>query len=118
MMRPGGEVVVVEPRPGTLDWLQLQPTVEVQGTMLPACHRVPEDAVLVEADGRRCRVERSPGDRCGATPTRRYGVCLAHAGGGGWRDSDDARRLSRMGNARRAVLRERRAVLGIGSRRN
>jgi len=105
-------------RPGTLEWLARQPTVEVQGLTLPACHRVPQDATLGEPEARRCRVVQASGQRCGATPTRRYGLCLVHAGGGGILDKETARAFSRKGNARRATLRAQRSLLGIGARRS
>src|SRR5262249_9205407 len=72
-----------EPREGTLDWLVLQPTVVLDGVELPAIHKIPDGASFAEPDGSYCRVIRPDGERCRARPTRRFGVCLAHAGGGG-----------------------------------
>src|SRR5215475_2269131 len=106
------------PREGTLAWLELQPHELVLGLELPACHRIPEGSELAEPDGSHCRVVRPELGRCQARPTRRYGVCLAHAGGGGWRDSDEAREMGARANASKAVLRARRQVLGIGARRS
>src|SRR5262249_49924516 len=88
------------------------------GVELPAIHKIPDGASFAEPDGSYCRVIRPDGERCRARPTRRFGVCLAHAGGGGWRDGEDARRNRARGNRGKAVLRERRSLLGIGARRS
>lgn len=117
-MRPaenGGQLdtPVEPPRPGTLAWLLEQPHVDVQGTMLPQCHRVPADAELGEPELARCRVIKSSGERCRATPTRAYGLCSAHLGGG----AQDLAAASKLGHARRAVLKQRRELLGIGAAR-
>lgn len=100
----------IEPlRKGTLPWLQAQEQVEVDGWLLPAVHRVPDGATIRrgEDDGR-CRVLWPDGRRCGATRTRLFGVCSAHAGGG---DPEAAAVLAR---SKRTKLRERRVLLGIG----
>lgn len=104
-----------EPSIGTLAWLQLQEHVEVDGVELPTCHRVPEGSTFaVERDGR-CRLVRPDGRRCKATATRRYGVCLVHAGGGG---AHDIAAMSRKGREAKARLKARRSLLGIGTHRS
>jgi hypothetical protein len=110
----GGDVEEVGEGPawGSLDWLALQPVVTVQGLELPACHRVPDDATLGEPESARCRVVQADGARCKARPTRRYGLCMAHAGGGGFQDPGA---MSRRGHAARARVRAERTLLGIGA---
>jgi hypothetical protein len=100
-------------KPGSLAWLELQGRAIVDGWELPACHRLPEGARIHpgEADGR-CRVVVGE-NRCRGTATRRWGVCLPHAGGGG----QDYARMSASGNAAKARLSASRRVLGIGARR-
>jgi len=105
------------PREGTLAWLLEQERTVVQGLELPVVHRLKEGDTLAEMDGTHCRVVRAEGGRCRARPTRQFGVCLAHAGGGGWRDSDEARAMGARANQKKLVLRARREVLGIGARR-
>ena len=114
-----GDLVAIEeieetPREGTLAWLQLQEHVEWEGLELPVVHRVPEGSRLhPETDGI-CRVVRPGDDRCKAPATRRYGICLAHLGGGGM---SDPAAMSRRAHAAKAKLRSRRMLLGIGARR-
>jgi len=115
---PEPEPELEAPREGTLAWLELQEHVLVEGLELPVVHKLKPGDTLIEPDGKHCAVVRAEGGRCMARPTRRYGVCLAHAGGGGWREGEDARRHSARGHARKAVLRQRRAVLGIGPHRS
>jgi len=72
--------------PGTLAWLEAHSTVLVDGWELPSVHRVPEGASIRRGDDDgRCRVILN-GAACRGTRTRRYGVCLVHAGGGGFGD--------------------------------
>jgi len=110
-----GEVVEAEsPREGTLAWLALQPTVEVDGLgLIPACHRLPADCTLyLGDDDGRCRVIHSTGERCRATRTHSYGLCMPHAGGG----ARDHAAMGALGAAQRARLRTARLTLGLGSR--
>src|SRR5262245_9941347 len=104
--------VVEEPPPaeGTLAWLALQPTVTIQGLELPACHRFdPERHTLyLGDDDGRCRVT-TDGERCKAPRTRRYGLCMPHAGGG----ARDLRAIGAQGGAALARLRLQRRTLGI-----
>jgi hypothetical protein len=98
------------PREGTLAWLALQPHTLVHGLEVPECHRIPADATLAPYTGEKaCRVIRASGERCGATATRRYQICLAHAGGG----MTDYSEMSKRGHARQARLRQTRAILGV-----
>lgn len=99
------------PRFGTLDWLALQPHVLIDGLELPACHRVPAGATFGPPEPARCRVIKPGGERCRARGTRRYGVCLPHAGGGGFNDPSA---MARKGQAARARIRAERLLLGIG----
>ena len=94
---------------GTLAWLQAQPQVEWQGVLVPACNRIPDGSSrhAGEDDGK-CRVIRPDGRRCGASRTRLYGICSAHAGGG------DPEAAAVLATAQRARYRERRVLLGIG----
>jgi hypothetical protein len=109
-----GEIVEEPPREGTLAWLQLQPTVEVEGLgLIPACHRLNLDAgaiYLGEDDGR-CRYIRPEVGRCGATRMRAYGLCPRHAGGG----PTDMHALAKRGAATQARLRLSRKLLGVGT---
>jgi len=104
-----------QPREGTLAWLQLQPHVEVLGLQLPDVHRVLDGSQLApeDDDPGHCRIVRPDGRRCRSTPTRRYGVCLIHAGGG-MRDYASA---ARAAHAAKARLKVRRELLGIGPNR-
>jgi len=102
--------VVEQPREGTLAWLQLQEHVEVDGLLLPRCHRVP--GKLAEPDGR-CRVIKQSGERCGSVPTRLYGICITHLGGG----EQNGARLSRIGNQAKLRLKTQRQLLGISANR-
>src|SRR5215831_17956288 len=106
------------PREGTLAWLQTQEHVDVQGLQLPAVHRVPKDATLLlgDDDGH-CRVVKADGKRCGSTRLRLYGICLIHAGGGGFIGENGAAVMSKRAHAVKIARRERRELLGIGSRR-
>jgi len=89
--------------------------VLVDGWELPEVHRVPEGATIDQgADDGCCRVT-IDGARCRAKRTRRWGVCLPHAGGGGFLDPVAA---SRKGNAVKIQLKESRRLLGIGARRS
>jgi hypothetical protein len=110
-----GPEVIDAPRPGSLAWLQALPSVEVQGFELPNVHRIPEGGSLVVGDDDgRCRVTFPDGHRCGATRVRAYGVCIVHAGGGGFIDPKE---MSRKALAVKLARRERRELLGIGPRR-
>jgi hypothetical protein len=105
------ELAVIEepPKRGTLAWLQLQEHVLWEGVEVPAVHRIPDGALRHPGDDDgRCRVVWEDGRRCGATRMRAYGICSAHAGGG------DPQAASERGHAKKAVLRQRRALLGIG----
>lgn len=107
---PAAAADELEARPGTLAWLALQPHTLVHGLEVPACHRIPADATLAPyGDEKACRVIRASGDRCGATATRRYQVCLAHAGGG----MTDYSAMSARGHASKARLRHTRTILGV-----
>jgi hypothetical protein len=103
------EIAPEEPKRGTLAWLQERPTVDVGGLALPDCHRIPEGAEIGEEEGHACRVIIG-GTRCGGTRVRAFGVCIGHAGGG------DPEAASLRGHAGKARLRQRRLLLGIGSR--
>jgi hypothetical protein len=99
------------PRKGTIAWLQLQNTVEVDGWSVPACHRIPEGATIRRGeDNGRCRVVKVDGKTCGAVRTHVFGICAAHAGGG------DHEAGALASQAARARIRSRRLLLGIGSR--
>lgn len=107
-----GDLVVEAPRVGTVAWLQLQEHVVLDGVEIPSVHRIPEHARIVPADDLQlCRVEIN-GARCRARPSRVYGICVGHLGGGGWRDSTAAREMSAKAHERKAVLRQRRALVG------
>jgi len=110
-----GEIVEEQPPEGTLAWLALQPTVEVDGLTLPACHRVDLSLHTIfhgEDDGR-CRVtHKATGARCQAPRTRRYGLCMPHAGGG----ARDLKAIGARGGAALARLRLQRRTLGIGAK--
>jgi hypothetical protein len=104
------------PRQGTLAWLLLQPRIEYQGVELPACHRIPEGGGLaIGAEPGRCSVVRADGRPCKAVSLRAFPTCLVHAGGGGFSDPSA---MSRRANAVKIARRERRELLGIGSRRS
>jgi len=105
-----GEVLEA-PREGTLAWLVLQPTVDVHGLELPARHRIPASATLAPADGGSCRVVHPERGRCRAPATKRYGICLVHAGGGGMLDPRD---LAAKASAARTRLKQTRKLLGVG----
>lgn len=103
------------PREGTLAWLQLQEHVDVDGFELPSVHRVGEGSLLLGEDDGRCRVVRADGRRCHSPRLRLYGVCLVHAGGGGF---SDPAAMSKRAHAVKLARRERRELLGIGPRRS
>jgi hypothetical protein len=103
---------IEQPREGTLAWLQAQEHVEVDGVQLPAVHRVPEGATLVEP-GSSCRVVRPDGSRCGAVPTRLYGVCISHLGGG----AQDWAALAAAGHRGKTRLKMQRRLLGVSTHR-
>src|SRR5262245_49889495 len=102
------------PREGTLAWLETLPLVDVNGRLLPNVHRVPAGSSWrSDTDrGSSCALVKPDGTACGATATRRYGVCLVHSGGG----SRDVAAMGALGNAARARLRVARESLGIGPR--
>lgn len=102
------------PRYGTLAWLELQEHVTVRGRELPGVHRIPEGSTwrTDEERGGYCALVKADGIACRAPATRRYGVCLVHAGGGA-----DPRTISPQGSAKLARLRIRRELLGIGASR-
>jgi hypothetical protein len=111
-----GEIVDVEaeaPRYGTLAYLELREHVDVNGRELPDCHRIPEGSTwrTDEERGMRCALVKPGGVACGAPATRRYGVCLVHAGGGA-----DPAELSAKGTAKLGRLRVQRELLGVGPR--
>lgn len=104
----------IEAAPGTLAWLESQPTSEVQGRTLPACHRVPEGGRLLDQpDDGSCQLVRPDGRRCRAPRIARYGLCLVHSGGGA---QDMAMMRARAVQAT-AKLRARRELLGVGPAR-
>jgi len=104
----------IEPNPGSLAWLELKPTVLVDGWELPEGHRVPAGATIRQGeDDGRCRVL-VDGVACRAIRTKKYGVCLVHAGGGGFGDPKAA---GARGNAVRLQLRESRRLLAVGTKR-
>src|SRR4051812_12984747 len=106
-VQPSAEVL---PKHGTLAWLQAQEQVSWYGLQIPACHRITADChAYPEVDGK-CRVVRPGGDRCGATATRLYGICMAHAGGGGMFDPGA---MSAAGHAAKLRLKRQRVLLGI-----
>lgn len=112
-----GEVVDVDaeaPRYGTLAWLELHEHVDVMGRELPGVHRIPAGSVFRsdEERGYRCAVVKPGGVACGAPGTKRYGVCLVHAGGGA-----DPAAISPKGVAKLGRLRIQRELLGIGPAR-
>jgi hypothetical protein len=110
-----GEIVEESPRVGTLAWLHLQPHEDVHGIELPAVHRIGEGMSLAEGpDDGRCKVIRADGNRCKSPRLRDYGVCLVHAGGGGF---SDPAAMSQKAHAVKLARRERRELLGIGPRR-
>ena len=96
-----------EPKRGTIAWLETLPTVLVDGVELPNVHRAHAGLIPDAGDGM-CRALRTNGQRCRAVRTRRYGVCIVHAGGG------DAELASKRGVEARARLKSRRVMLGIG----
>ena len=107
----------VEPKRGTLAWLQAQPTVTLaDGTTVPATHRIPAGAELAQPDAdSHCRVIGSDGERCRGTRLKAYGLCIGHLGGGGMADH---KAMSRRGAAKLTSLRMSRELLGIGPRSN
>jgi len=105
-----------EPREGTLAWLQQQPHLDVQGLSVPNVHRIVDGSTLAPLDDNpgTCRVIRpNEAGRCRAPATRRYGICIGHAGGG-MRDYAGA---AQKAHAAKARLRVRRQLLGIGPAR-
>jgi hypothetical protein len=123
----GGELVPVEatiepaphdgevtPKRGTAAWVVAQGTVELAGEQVPACHRIPEDASLAEADGGKCRVTYASGERCKAAAVRVLGLCMGHAGGGG---TVDVAEMSAKGRAAQTRLKATRQLLGISAKR-
>ena len=107
------ETAAAEPKPGSVAWLELKPTVLVDGWELPEGHRVPAGAsIRTGEDDGVCRVVVDD-VRCRGTRTRRYGVCLPHAGGGG----QDYVAMSAAGHEQRARLRAARLTLGVSARR-
>jgi len=98
------------PKPGTLDWLASLPTVLVDGRELPNSHRCPEGSSFrSDAErGGQCALVRSDGSICRAPATRRYGLCIVHAGGG----IQDTHTLALAGGQARARLRLQRELLG------
>jgi hypothetical protein len=100
-------------REGTLAWLESLEHVEHCGELVPRVHRM-ADLELLAADGsRRCRVIKRNRERCGAPPTRRYGICLVHLGGG----TQDLQAARAQGRATQARFKARRQLLGIGPSR-
>src|SRR5262245_21985443 len=81
----------------------------VMGRELPSCHRVPEGATWRSDSerGTRCALEREDGSQCGAPATKRYGLCLVHAGGG-----VDPRGIAAEGGAVKTRLKLQRQLLG------
>lgn len=108
------ETEVIEPKQGSLAWLQTQEHVDVRGALLPHCHRIKEGMTWGEPEPGRCKVINASGERCRARPTRVYGVCFGHLGGGGM---SDPHAMSAKANSVKAELRVRRELLGIGARR-
>src|SRR5215472_1225272 len=103
---------------GSRAWLEGFPLVQVLGLSLPAVHRVQDGSTLADGEGdRRCRLIRPDGRRCGAPRLDVYGVCLVHAGGGGMHDREALANMSRKGHAVKLARKQRRELLGIGSRR-
>jgi len=105
---------IVEPREGSLDWLALQPHVQIDGLgQVPARHRLDLAGggriELGPKDGH-CRYIRPDGRRCRSIATRRYELCIVHAGGGG----TDMQAMARLGGQAKARMRIRRQLLGIG----
>lgn len=102
------------PKEGTVAWLALQPHVLWEGIEIPHCHRIAHGSTLAPDDDiSRCRVIKPTGERCRATPTRRYAICSGHLGGG----TRDFAAISKMGREKRAVLKARRELLGVGPNR-
>lgn len=106
------EVLPVEPKRGTRDWVLAQPVIDRDGTLVPVCHRIPEGASLLagEDDGF-CRVLWPDGRRCRATRIRGMLLCSGHAGGG------DPEAGVIAARAKRTLIKERRTLLGIGPNR-
>jgi len=109
--------VVKEPRRGTLAWVELQGVTQFKGEDVPASHRIPADATLVEWDGTstKCRVVQASGQRCRAAAAKALGLCMGHAGGGGSADLEEMRAKARASQAR---LKATRQMLGIGPARS
>lgn len=105
---------VEEPRPGTLAWLALKPHEDWFGIEVPVCNRIPPGATRATEPSTRCQVLKENGERCSAVATRRYGICVVHAGGGG---AHDIREMSARGHAAKSRLRVQRQLLGIGPAR-
>ena len=108
---------VVEPKEGSLAWLEQQPTVLIDGLgPIPVGHRLKLDdggtLMLGEDDGR-CRYVKPDGVRCGAARMHRYGICVVHAGGG----AGDMSRIGKLGGQAKARLRMNRQLLGISHAR-
>lgn len=103
-----------ELRPGSLAWLETKETVLVDGWELPSVHRVPEGARIDQGEDDGCCRVTIEGVRCRATRTRRWGVCLVHAGGGGFYDPKAA---AMRGVAERQRRAQARLTLGISARR-
>ena len=104
-----------QPKRGTLAWLQEQGTTERNGEAVPACHRIPIDAVLSEdTSSTKCRVILASGERCRGTRLKAFGLCMGHAGGGGAADLEAMRARAA---AKQRSLKVTRQILGIGPSR-
>lgn len=102
----------LEPRRGTRAWIDAHELVELDGELVPACHRIaPGSTLLPGEDDGRCRVIMVDRGRCRAPRLRGMRLCSAHAGGG------DPQRAALLGVAAKARLRSRRVLLGIGPNR-
>lgn len=107
------EVEAEEPREGTLAWLQHQEHVDFHGLLIPSVHRIAEGSGLGDPEPAHCRVVKPTGERCKARPTRSYGICIGHLGGG----VRDYALASKKAHASKAKLKLRRELLGIGPAR-
>jgi hypothetical protein len=103
---------ILEPRRGTKAWIDAQGTVEVDGLLVPACHRIPiGGSILRGEDDGRCKIIIPDRGRCRAPRVRGLLGCSAHMGGG------DPAAASILGNRSKARLKARRSLLGIGANR-
>lgn len=101
-----------EPKLGTVAWLQTHDHVDWEGLSVPAIHRIPAGATRATEPSTRCQVLKPDGERCGASATKVYGICVVHAGGGG---PADITVFSQQGRDAQARMKVQRKLLGVGA---